>query len=763
MRYTRYSLSALLLFLLATACMPVYHDGYTNNWTYADLRSLDVADAVPPSADILAVYGRDLTLNTQPALLDRLFPYLQVDQRSQIRLDILDLPIHGEADIYLALDHTAGGTKELPLDAKAEVEWDTLIKLPATGSLQILDASGNPQPDLGLQVMRDPVMDTITLNLNAAALNQAASLGVKGQIFTTLAGSRIIQDQSSPFSTGDPPPGQAHVLFAFWNTFPAYTPAQTLRRWDGAHTGPLGGRHGLYNLLRTARNQAIPLFLLDLKTPTSLSALDYAEGLEFVRGMAAKGNLFVLDWLPSLPLAEEFQARLLAESRHIGQEFGLTVGNFIYAPISADLSGGYQVVFTPQIGNQQAIYAELTPVKPIRWKDRITIPIPSDLPNDQATLNGPSLELRRVLIQNALANAESSNNPQILILGGDLPQSTWGEPQRARATFAYLREHPWIKFMDTNALLTMQPEPGEPPSQQRAPLNPKESEIITGLMNAPEGQLSQAALDAYLALHAPFSSSSPELGALRDNYLGVVSMLLAAAEWETEPYAGVDCSRDLDMDDEPECSLASEKIFAIFEPGDASLVFAFARTEIGLHQVVGPTSQFVVGLSDPATWDLSAGLQADPTVIAGAFTDDRDPYQVIEGQDTLVFQHKEHLKKYHLTPSGIRFEYQTTTPSIWEIPLAFDPWKRFHPDWASDYLIKTSKNGFELSVGSGVKVEIEASSELSNHSFNVTQDRMGRQENPNYEYPPGHYLPFPMVLLELEPTDRGYLELKITD
>ena len=171
----------------------------------------------------------------------------------------------------------------------------------------------------------------------------------------------------------------------------------------------------------------------------------------------------------------------------------------------------------------------------------------------------------------------------------------------------------------------------------------------------------------------------------------------------------------------------------------------------------------VVGLSDPTTWDLSAGLQADPTVIAGAFTDDRDPYQVIEGQDTLIFQHKERLKKYHLTPSGIRFEYQTTTPSTWEIPLPLDPGRRFHPDWADDYRIITSKNGVELSVGSGVKVEIEASSELSNHSFNVTQDRMGRQENPNYEYPPGHYLPFPMVLLELEPTDRGYLEIKIID
>ena len=45
----------------------------------------------------------------------------------------------------------------------------------------------------------------------------------------------------------------------FWNTLPSATPAQTLRRWDGAHTGPMGGKHGLSVLLQAAASQGVPL------------------------------------------------------------------------------------------------------------------------------------------------------------------------------------------------------------------------------------------------------------------------------------------------------------------------------------------------------------------------------------------------------------------------------------------------------------------------------------------------------------------------
>jgi hypothetical protein len=351
--------------------------------------------------DILAIYLRALIKDMPPNQLSRIFPYVQKYQPVQLRIDLLDLPIHSEADIYLALDHKSGGTKELPLDATADIAWDTLILLPASGVVQAVDSTGNPKPGLALQVMRDPVYDTITLSFNSGALNQASSGGLKGQLFTSLADSETIQDQSSPFSSDSTQPAPAQVIFAFWNTFPAYTPAQTLRRWDGAHTGPLGGRHGLYNLLRTASNQHIPMALLDLKTPTSLSALDYGEGLVTLLDIADKDLLILPERLPTTSLPGPLQAQLVSESRETGLDFGLPASQFIYAPLSEDLPSGYPIIFASDSPIQDRENSELTPVEITRWKDSLIIPVPETLPKDQATLSGPSLAVRRALIETA--------------------------------------------------------------------------------------------------------------------------------------------------------------------------------------------------------------------------------------------------------------------------------------------------------------------------------------------------------------------------
>ena len=757
----RYILAILIVALTITGCREVDYNDYTKSWSYSDVVSLDPPEADQSSADILAIYWRNISLEQDPNIIGRLFPYLQEDQRSQIRLDFLDLPIQGEVDTYILLDHKAGGTFELPLDTTAEIEWDTLISISASGVIHALDTKGNPRRDIEIQLYREPVLDTITIDLNADVLNHGAAGSLQGQVFTTGAGSKTILDHSDPFSNANPPPGQAQDLFTFWDVFPAYTPAQTLRRWDGAHTGPLGGRHGLYNLLRTARNQKVPLVLLDLKAPTSLSALDYGEGLELVRKMIAEGTILIPDWLPPSPLPDKLQAKLVETTRGPGTAFGLPASHAIYTPTSDNLPAGYPVIFTQAAANQSSNKDEFENIRPLPRKGNTVIALPVNIPSDQATLDGPSISLRRALIENAITNTKAIKHTEILVLGGDLPGSTWGEPQRARATYEYLRAHPWISTLDENALATLQPGSGVTPPQGIIPADAREYKIIHDLMNAPEGQLSQAALQAYLALKSPFPSSSAELEALRENYLGGVSMLLAAAVWESEPYRGTDCSRDLDLDGEAECILASETVFAILEPDDGSLVYAFARTDTGTHQFLGPSHQFVVGLSDASTWDLSAGLKADPAVIAGAFADSNGPYQVIPGEEQLVFQSESGSKEYHLTPEGIAFEYQNGTPTTWAIPLALDPWMRFGQGWAEGYHVDASEEGLRISAGDGYQVEIATYSELLSHNFTATRDRMGRQENPNDEHPPGHYLPFPLVLLELDSSYNGYIEFKI--
>ncbi len=169
----------------------------------------------------------------------------------------------------------------------------------------------------------------------------------------------------------------------------------------------------------------------------------------------------------------------------------------------------------------------------------------------------------------------------------------------------------------------------------------------------------------------------------------------------------------------------------------------------------------VVGLSDASTWNLSAGIKADPAVIPGAFADQSGPYQVHQEGEQLVFQNDLGIKKYYLNPDGIVFEYQSGMLTTWKIPMALDPWLRFRPDWAEGYQINTSQDGRQISAGAGFQVEIVSSSELISQTFTATIDLMGRQENPNDEYPPAHYLPFPLILLEMESSNEGYVEFKI--
>ena len=106
------------------------------------------------------------------------------------------------------------------------------------------------------------------------------------QAFSAPAGDSAIADSMAAFSLEGRPPARARTLLAFWNTLPAYSPAQALRRSDGAHTGPLGGRHGLGNLLKAARDYQAPVALLDLKTISSLSALDFLDQVQPLKEMA---------------------------------------------------------------------------------------------------------------------------------------------------------------------------------------------------------------------------------------------------------------------------------------------------------------------------------------------------------------------------------------------------------------------------------------------------------------------------------------------
>jgi len=731
-------------------------------WQYTDLRAFDPSEGQIPGYDIIAVYLRSrskLPVGTLSTTIQKNNNLLRAEiEIFEIRLDVLDMTMRNMADIYIAIDHAPGGSVSLPLNATSDLAWDTLITALASESVTIVDHIGNRRTGLGLQITRDPTLDIITLRFYRNALHSGL-INWRIQIFTTSQGSRDVADSTSILSEYASFPSQAQVLFAFWNTFPAYTPAQALRRWSGAHTGPMGGSHGLRSLLQSARNFQTPLALLDLKSPLSLSALDYAGGLNLIQAMAANDLLILPEYEASvneqMPASNQFTYPILPLvpmvvdiNKQYSRAFDLPTSKFLYSDIQPGLAPQYPVLLTHS--NYPGGYSNgtLSAIRPLRLANLKVIPIPGDLPNDQATLEGPSLDVRRALIATALASQASNSHDDIslLVLGGDLPDSTWGEPIRARTTLAYIKAHPWIKVLNANDLLTMPTgKVQEIDSSKTLPL----TKGLGELQESTTSTLGRAAWQTYLAYTSPLWPWNPKLTALRTNYFSQINILLFASKWEIEPRAYASCDLDPDQDGERECILASELVFSVYEIDDGSLTHLFVRAQSGIHQLLGPSSQLIVGLSDPNSWDISRGEKADPTVIPGVISDLGDNFLVSANTSSLSFKSDLSEINYSLITNGIHISYRASQPTKVTLPIVLDPWERFTPGWGERYQENHISRQFEWSLSSGPKVVITSSAQIQAQTFNETINRMGLSENPNLEYSAGHYLVFPFAVLEI--------------
>ena len=276
--------------------------------------------------------------------------------------------------------------------------------------------------------------------------------------------------------------------------------------------------------------------------------------------------------------------------------------------------------------------------------------------------------------------------------------------------------------------------------------------------------LIQAAAQAYLALAPPATPASSEYTSLQAIYARQVNILLAAADWSQNPVPVSSCSLDIDRDGQPECVLASEQMYAVIEPQLGGLTYAFAIDDGGVHQLIAPTSQFTFGTGDPSTWDMQLDLAADPQVIPGAFYDGGGPYQVelFDTALTLSSAASDRTKSFTLLPDGLRYEVISSGPGTAHIPLALDPWQRFAPGWAGSYHGESIPGGWSWSMSPGFNVSITTDARYEAAAFTDTSEMMNRVENPNTEFPPGHYLPFPMGEMEISADSGLSIEIRIT-
>lgn len=684
----RLLLLPLLCLFMLSACLPLPRPA--SPWTLENLRALDPAgDAPTPAGDLLAVYTR-LTV-----------------QEIQIRIDLLDLDSSGGYDLHLSIWDSARFA-DAPLDLRF-----------AAGNPAVVEQPGHPAPAIRPRIVYDPALDTVTLSFSRALLAPPYRLDLVSRADQAEQADSISGVRSDALS----PTRRAAVLLAFWDVFPAATPAQALRRWDGAHTGPTGERHGLRHLLEAADRSCLPVFLLDLKTPASLAILDAFHSLDRIAAMQADGLLILPDVVNALPTETA-----LAYHRRAAQTFHLPASDFVYAA-DGGLVPGYRAQFLPLGDASHLSRAGQTRLIPLPPADTL-----------QATADGPALEVRRALMQAAL----SSDPADLVILGGSLPRSTWGDSDMAGPSLAWLAAHPWIRVLDGPALLTF---PLGEPQALPEPLSAAADPFLAELQAAPPTALTDAAWQVHFLL----ANSPPPL---RAAYQGQIGVLLAGSAWAESPYRRASCEEDPDRDGQPECVLTNLEYFALFEPEGARLTHLFYRDENGAHQLIGPTAQFLLGMSDPSFWNPAAGQAADPGEIMGAFSDrDRtiEPYEFsLTGTTAIRFSTADgrRIKTFSLDANGLNAQIEAASSFLQtSLPLVVDPWQFFFG--GQEYAGVLSANAWEWGPRQGLRLEVRASARLWAQGYPSSLIFLARPENPNLDYPPIHYLPFPLSLVEV--------------
>jgi hypothetical protein len=210
--------------------------------------------------------------------------------------------------------------------------------------------------------------------------------------------------------------------------------------------------------------------------------------------------------------------------------------------------------------------------------------------------------------------------------------------------------------------------------------------------------------------------------------------------------------------------LANQNYFAILDPSGARLINFFYLDNAGPHQLVGPSSQFTVGLSDPSEWQPERGEAADPSVIPGAFADDAEAWLQYEPgitADGIVFASPEgsRVKTYRLTEKGLEVRYQVPGPVSTRVPIVVDPQTFYFGP--TNYLPSLAPHSWTWSLLNGIGVEVRTDAVLSAQGFTSAVPFLSLPEDPNLGYPRGDYFPFPLSVVSIQ--GSGDFSVQIID
>jgi hypothetical protein len=765
----RNALSFVILTFFLVGCNSV--NANSNNrdlldWKYSDLKLIDAVDTVEPGQDLIAAYAR------------------LEDHGLQLRMDFLELDKYLGVDLYIPIDTNPGGDTQITTNEKgnliSDIKWDYLIKQTGVGGIELLDNHYKIVNGTKLCVVYDRDQDRIIIDIisnNLAVLTSRT----KFQVIIASPGADQIGDKSAPFTTDTPSPQRVKVLFSFWNTFSSSTPAQSLRSWAGAHAGSISSRHGLKYLIDAADQTNTTIFLMDLLSPQNISALDYLNVLPRIRKLADKGIL----GLSGININNNFGDSQIIQSTMLNNYVSQHTSRYSDWLINNDSSNLDKksnsnlfllIECLYYLYNNNFEYGDNDYAQFIKNNESCEL-LPVNSEFDPSNIN-LSLNCKILFVAHA-----SDKSPLPLIMGGDLSKSILGDPNTCAQVFAYISAHPWIQVMTIQDLATSGNWLSKVPSSIKeghifeqmtaqgidvtngTGFSNVHSEIYTALVTAPQNQLTDLAWQVYVSFIEP---ASPTLLSLRQNYVGQIGEILAAAKWLRTPTNIQSCSLDLDYDGYYECILSNDRIFVVIEPDGGYIPFAFAIDDQGVHQVIGPSWEFIVGLSDPISWDIGAGVRADSKQVLGAFQDPFDNWNsyienIEVGKIDLYSVDMTMRKSVTIDDDTLHIDIQNENPlSInLSIPLAIDPWRRFTAHWGDTYFGAEESSGYKWGVNSGIIIGVYSYNHITGFGFNATRKALLLPEDPNFDYSPGHYLPFPMALVEIASSNNVSVDILI--
>jgi hypothetical protein len=740
----------LLAAALLAACQAVSSAAtFDSPWRPTDLRILEAPGTQDPAHDLVAAYARLTRTDLE------------------LRFDLLGSPEPFDYDLYVVFDTGRQGGGHLPFGAFPNVDWDIAFSFPAQGLPRAFSAAGNVL-SIRPRINRDSVQDSAAMRIS---LRELIGDPLQYQVYAYIVkrGETQVADRIGPLLVGGAPQ-EAHgpLFLAFWDSFPSATPAQALRRWSGAHTGPYGQRHGLSVLLQAASQSNIPVAVLDLKRSEQLSALESVGGMAFISQLQKDKLLLLPDLAYGDPQAA---ATSLQFSLIAGQRFRLSTSPFLYGAVDIPTPGGLET-----LGKHQGAFARLQDSSHLRvWNNIRLVPLPDRVSEEdlQVDMKGLPVAARAALLQAAL----SPDPADLVVLGGSLPNSPWGDSLIAVPAFRYIAGHPWIRTLDSEDLLHFPAAAGAPdcpdllclPAQET--FHPRQAQIRQALQDSPGGLFRDLAWQTYLSLTQP--TPDPRLQALRAGYLGQVGPILAAAHWNAAPGQQSACIEDINWDGAPECILSSYNIFLALDPMGGRLTFAAARIGNEPLEWIGPRSQFVVGLGDEFEWHPERGLAADPQEIPGAFGDPLDPgspavtwsmYQAETHPGVIILTNPQDgtRKIFRLTAQGVQVFIESRQPRQTQIPLALINGHSYEPSGFSRYHTVPGLQGFVWEMDRSASLQLSVNgARVSSQTFSDSRQLMDKPEDPNIGYPSGHFVPFPLAVIDLQPEGNYSVDLQL--